>query len=276
MISGSIDGYCPERPPDGHTVSTCYVLSRVARLSKDMSKTKILVVEADLSLSNVLESTLSNSGYQVYCAHDGQDGLAQAHAKNPGLVILADVLPMVDGIEACRRLRAEPLTREMPIMMLTAKTEEADQLNAFSAGADDYVIKPFSVRVLVERVKSLLRRRELELGGADVVTVGRVSVDRVKHQAMVDEGPLDLTPSEFRLLDTMIRQPGRAFDRTELIDLALGADTMVLERTIDVHIRSLRKKMGDASGAVETVRGIGYRFSDSDTASDIASDTTQA
>jgi two-component system phosphate regulon response regulator PhoB len=178
---------------------------------------------------------------------------------------LADVLPVVNGIEACHQLRAAPSTREMPIMMLTAKTDETDQLNAFSVGADDYVIKPFSVRVLMERVKSLLRRRELELGGADIVTVGRVSVDRIKHRASVDDGPLDLTPSEFRLLDTMIRQAGRAFDRTELIDLALGADTMVLERTIDVHIRSLRKKMGDAAAAVETVRGIGYRFGDSKT-----------
>ena len=136
-----------------------------------MSKIKILVIEADLSLSNVLEFNLSNSGYEVCCVHDGQDGLVQARSKKPDLVILADVLPVVDGLEACRQLRAEPLTREMPIMMLTAKTEEADQLNAFSVGADDYVIKPFSVRVLVERVKSLLRRRELELGGADVVTV---------------------------------------------------------------------------------------------------------
>ena len=231
-----------------------------------MSKPNILVVEADLSLSNVLESNLSNSGYEVLCARDGKDGLSHARSKRPDLVILADVLPVVDGLEVCRQLRAEPLTREIPIMMLTAKTEEMDQLTAFSVGADDYVIKPFSVRVLVERVKSLLRRRELELCGADVVTVGRVSVDRVKHLASVDEGPLDLTPSEFRLLETMIRQPGRAFDRTELIDLALGADTMVLERTIDVHIRSLRKKMGDAADVVETVRGIGYRFSDSKTA----------
>lgn len=230
-----------------------------------MSRIKILVVEADLSLSNVLEFNLSNSGYEVSCARDGQEGLVQVRAQRPELVILADVLPVVDGIEACRQLRADPSTRETPIMMLTAKTEDADQLNAFSAGADDYVIKPFSVRVLMERVKSLLRRRELELGGADVVTVGRVSVDRIKHLALVDEVSLDLTPSEFRLLDTMMRQPGRAFDRTELIDLALGADTMVLERTIDVHIRSLRKKLGAAAQAVETVRGIGYRFNDTKT-----------
>ena len=112
----------------------------------------------------------------------------------------------------------------------------------------------------MERMKSLLRRRERDLGGADVVTIGRIGVDRIKHQASIDQKPLDLTPSEFRLLDTMMRQPGRAFDRTELIDLALGTDAMVLERTIDVHIRSLRKKMGDAAQSVETVRGIGYRF----------------
>ena len=170
------------------------------------------------------------------------------------------MLPVRDGVEVCRELRAESTTRETPIMMLTAKSEETDQLIGFSVGADDYVVKPFSVRVLMERMKSLLRRRDRDIGGADVVTIGRVTVDRIKHRASVDQSPLDLTPSEFRLLDTMIRQPGRAFDRTELIDMALGADTMVLERTIDVHIRSLRKKMGEVADAVETVRGIGYRF----------------
>lgn len=225
-----------------------------------MPKTKILVVEDDRSLANVLEYNLTNSGYEVFCAHDGQDGLNQARAKDPDLIILDVMIPVVDGIETCRQLRAEQATRETPIMMLTAKSEETDQLIGFSVGADDYVVKPFSVRVLLERIKSLLRRRDRDLGGADVVSIGRVKVDRIKHRASIDDRPLDLTPSEFRLLDTMIRQPGRAFDRTELIDLALGADTMVLERTIDVHIRSLRKKMGDACGAVETVRGIGYRF----------------
>jgi two-component system phosphate regulon response regulator PhoB len=228
-----------------------------------MPKTKILVVEDDRSLANVLEYNLTNSGYEVFAAHDGQDGLNQARAKAPDLIVLDVMIPVIDGIETCRQLRAEQATRETPIMMLTAKSEETDQLIGFSVGADDYVVKPFSVRVLLERIKSLLRRRDRDLGGADVVSIGRVTVDRVKHRASIDDRPLDLTPSEFRLLDTMIRQPGRAFDRTELIDLALGADTMVLERTIDVHIRSLRKKMGDACTAVETVRGIGYRFGDS-------------
>ena len=226
-----------------------------------MLKSKILVIEEDRSLVEVLENNLTNSGYEVFCAYDGQSGLNQARSKSPDLIILDAVLPVVDGVEVCRELRAVAATRETPIMMLTtAKSEESDQLIGFSSGADDYVEKPFSVRVLMERMKSLLRRRERDLGGADVVTIGRIGVDRIKHQASIDQKPLDLTPSEFRLLDTMMRQPGRAFDRTELIDLALGTDAMVLERTIDVHIRSLRKKMGDAAQSVETVRGIGYRF----------------
>ena len=231
-----------------------------------MPKIKILVVEDDRSLANVLEYNLTNSGYEVFCAHDGQDGLNQARAKAPDMIILDVMIPVIDGVETCRQLRAEQATRETPIMMLTAKSEETDQLIGFSVGADDYVVKPFSVRVLLERIKSLLRRRDRDAGGADVVAIGAVTVDRTKHRASVNDKPMDLTPSEFRLLDTMIRQPGRAFDRTELIDLALGADTMVLERTIDVHIRSLRKKMGDAANSIETVRGVGYRFGENNEA----------
>ena len=226
-----------------------------------MRKSKILVIEEDRSLVEVLENNLTNSGYEVFCAYDCQSGLNQARSINPDLIILDAVLPVVDGVEVCRELRAVAATRETPIMMLTTtKSEETDQLIGYSSGADDYVEKPFSVRVLMERMKSLLLRRDRQLGGADIVEMGRVGVDRIKHQASIDKKPLDLTPSEFRLLDTMMRQPGRAFDRTELIDLALGTDAMVLERTIDVHIRSLRKKMGDAANTIETVRGIGYRF----------------
>ena len=226
-----------------------------------MLKSKILVIEEDRSLVEVLENNLTNSGYEVFCAYDGQSGLNQARSIDPDLIILDAMLPVVDGVEVCRELRAVAATRETPIMMLTTtKSEETDQLIGYSSGADDYVEKPFSVRVLMERMKSLLLRRDRQLGGADIVEMGRVGVDRIKHQASIDKKPLDLTPSEFRLLDTMMRQPGRAFDRTELIDLALGTDAMVLERTIDVHIRSLRKKMGDAANTIETVRGIGYRF----------------
>ncbi|MCL4161599.1 UNVERIFIED_CONTAM: hypothetical protein GTU68_064422 [Idotea baltica] len=222
---------------------------------------KILIVEDDRSLASVLEYNFESAGYDVYCAHDGQDALNQARSKNPDVIILDLMIPVVDGIEVCRQLRSESATRQTPIMMLTAKAEETDQLIGFSVGADDYVVKPFSVRVLLERVKSLCRRNErFQTGGSDLISSGGISIDRLKHRASIDGSPIDLTPSEFRLLDTLIRNAGRAFDRMELIESALGGDTLVSERTIDVHVRSLRKKMGHLAEYIQTVRGVGYRF----------------
>ena len=225
-----------------------------------MPKSKILVVEDDRSLASVLEYNLSNAGYEPIIAYDGQDGLNQARLKLPDLIVLDWMLPIVDGLEVCRRLRAVPETNSTPIIMLTAKGEETDQLVGFNVGADDYVVKPYSMKILLERVKSLLRRHERQEGSTDLVSRSGITIDRLKHRVSLDGKTLDLTPSEFRLLDTLIRQPGRAFDRSELIDAALGADTLVLERTIDVHIRSLRKKLGDQEKLIQTVRGIGYRF----------------
>jgi two-component system phosphate regulon response regulator PhoB len=171
------------------------------------------------------------------------------------------MLPIIDGVEVCRRLRSKPETATAIIIMLTAKTEEADQLIGFSVGADDYVTKPFSVRVLMERIKALQRRKTAKLDDDnDIVTRAGITLDRRRYRVNVDGQLVELTKSEFRLLDTLIRQPGRAFDRTELIDSALGEDTLVLERTIDVHIRALRKKIGPNADAIETVRGVGYRF----------------
>lgn len=238
----------------------------VVNLRGAMPRTRILVIEDDRAIAEVIEYNFAQQGYEVYCAHDGQDGLNQARSKPPDLILLDLMIPVIDGVETCRQLRADPLTREIPIMMLTAKSEEMDQLIGFSVGADDYVVKPFSVRIVLERVKSLLRRNSRAAGtGSDIVVVGGVTMDRLKHRVSVEGRPIDLTPSEFRLLDTLIRCPGRAFDRSELIDSALGEDTLVLERTIDVHIRSLRKKLGERSDAVETVRGVGYRFRDVET-----------
>jgi two-component system phosphate regulon response regulator PhoB len=228
-----------------------------------MAKSKILIVEDDRSLSGILEYNLTNAGFEVFAAYDGQDALNQARLKMPNAVLLDVMLPVFDGMEVCRRLRAAPETRELPILMLTARGEETDQLVGFSVGADDYMVKPFSVKILLERLKSLLRRHQSSQShGHDVVCKAGVTIDRTKHRVTMEGKPVDLTPSEFRLLDTMIRQPGRAFDRGELIDAALGADTLILERTIDVHIRSLRKKMGDGNQLIQTVRGIGYRFQD--------------
>lgn len=228
-----------------------------------MAKTRILIVEDDRALASVVEYNLVQSGYDVIVTHDGQDGLNQAKLKLPDLILLDLMVPVIDGLEVCRRLRSGSDTAAIPVIMLTAKSEETDQVVGYSVGADDYVTKPFSVKVLMERIKSLLRRQSRQAAGTtDILSFAGITVDRVKHRIELDGVPMDLTPSEFRLLDTFIRQPGRAFDRSELIDAALGADTLVLERTIDVHIRSLRKKLGDSADLIQTVRGIGYRFND--------------
>ena len=226
-----------------------------------MAKTKVLVVEDDRSLAEVLQYNWEQNGYEVYCAHDGQDGLNQARLQLPEIIVLDVMIPVLDGLEVCKMLRANPSTNDIPIVMLTAKSEETDQLVGFSVGADDYVVKPFSVKILLQRIKTILRRQERGKNvGLEVVDRSGIVVDRVKHRVTVQGRTLDLTPSEFRLLDTLIRQPGRAFGRNELIDAALGADTLVLERTIDVHIRSLRKKLDTMADTIQTVRGIGYRF----------------
>ncbi|MBP88541.1 MAG: DNA-binding response regulator [Planctomycetaceae bacterium] len=174
------------------------------------------------------------------------------------------MLPIIDGIDVCRRLRADATTRDMLIVMLTAKAEELDELVGFSLGADDYVTKPFSVKVLLERIKALLRRTRKEPGDGDVISCHDVVIDRSRHRVTSQGKLLELTRSEFRLLETLIRQPGRVFQRSELIDAALGDDAIVMERTIDVHIRALRSKLGDNAVVIETVRGVGYRFRDLD------------
>ena len=227
-----------------------------------MAKATILIVEDDRSLADVLDYNLRQDGYETFVATDGQDGLNQSKLRAPDLVVLDLMLPVIDGLEICRRIRADPVTRQQLVLMLTAKGEETDQVAGFSVGADDYVAKPFSVKVLLERVRALLRRNQPNAKNGDVLVSQGVMVDRERHRVTVDEEVLDLTPSEFGLLQALIRQPGRVFSRSELIDAALGGDSLVLERTIDVHIRALRKKLHEHADLVETVRGVGYRFRD--------------
>jgi two-component system phosphate regulon response regulator PhoB len=227
-----------------------------------MAKARILIIEDDLSLSEVLTYNLRSEGYEVTLAHDGQDGLTRAQLTAPDLIILDIMLPVIDGIDVCRRLRSDSATRDVLILMLTAKSEELDELVGLSLGADDFVTKPFSVKVLLERIKALLRRRQPEVVEGSVINCQGIVIDRSRHKATSAGQSLDLTRSEFRLLDTLIRQPGRVFQRSELIDAALGEDTIVMERTIDVHIRALRRKLGAHADVIETVRGVGYRFRD--------------
>lgn len=226
-----------------------------------MSTTKVLVVEDYGPLAETLEYQLKRAGYEVYRAGDGRDGVDQAKLYLPDLVVLDIDLPILSGVEVCKQLRADPKTRETLILMLSAMGEESDQVVGFAVGADDYVVKPVeSYKVLLQRIKALLRRRDPVLDDHESVTHHNVTVDRRRFIVSVNETQLKLTKSEFRLLDALIRQPGRAFARSELVDSALGEDTIVLDRTIDVHVRALRKKMDDAADLIETVRGIGYRF----------------
>jgi two-component system phosphate regulon response regulator PhoB len=234
-----------------------------------MAQPKILIVEDDRSLAEVLAYNLKQAGYEVLLSYDGQDGLTQARLRMPDVIVLDLMLPVLEGEEVCRRLRSDPATRDILIIMLTAKSEESDELVGFSVGADDYVSKPFKVKVLLERIKALRRRRAPSGEGEEVTSCQGVMIDRLRHRATAHGKAVQLTRSEFRLLDTLIRQPGRVFQRSELIDAALGEDTMVMERTIDVHIRALRRKLADNADLIETVRGVGYRFRDPEAVEDL-------
>ena len=227
----------------------------------EANKRQVLVIEDDSAIAEVLEYNLEREGYDVERSSDGRDGLRVARSGMPDLVILDLMLPGIDGIEICRELRSDKATKNIPILMLTAKSEETDQIIGFSVGADDYVTKPFSVKVLMQRVRVLMsRRQKTSESEEDSLELHGIRLDRVAHQVFCDDKPLPLTPTEYRLLETMMRQPGRAFTRNDLLNSAVGNDTIVLERTIDVHIRSLRQKLGEVSATIETVRGIGYRF----------------
>ncbi|NBU75173.1 MAG: DNA-binding response regulator [Planctomycetes bacterium] len=220
---------------------------------------KILVIEDEKALADVLGYNLRREGYDVTLAYDGQEGLKQASAKLPDLIVLDLMLPTISGTEVLRELRSSDRTREIPVIILTAKAEEADQVVGFTLGADDYVTKPFSVKVLIQRIKAVKRRSEGTTEPEDQITHGNVRIDRIRHRAFVDDRELDLTPTEFRLLEIMLKSPGRAFTRQQLMDGSIGEGAVVLERTIDVHVKTLRRKMGEIE-LIETVRGVGYRL----------------
>ena len=227
-----------------------------------MSKKKVLVVEDDRPLAEALAYNLQRSGFDVTLATDGREAVNMSRVAFHDVVLLDLMLPELDGLEVCRRMRSHASTRDSLVIMLTAKAEEVDQLIGFSVGADDYVTKPFSVKVLLQRIKALLRRQEGPVNDSDVIVSQGLMIDRLSHRATIGDQPMTLTKSEFALLEVLARHQGRAFSRAELIDAALGDDAIVLERTIDVHIRAVRKKLGQYANLVETVRGVGYRFRD--------------
>lgn len=224
-----------------------------------MPKPRVLIVEDERTLVKALEYNLQREGYETSSSHDGNEGLRKAQILLPDVLLLDIMLPGKSGLEVLQELRAGERTRDIPVILITARSEEMDQVEGFAKGADDYVTKPFHMKVLLQRVRTQLRRREGPPDAADRFEHQGLVIDKVRHRATMNGEPLDLTPTEFRLLECMVRQPGRAFSRRELMDASILEGSIVLERTIDVHIKTLRRKIGDAD-LIETVRGVGYRM----------------
>jgi len=199
-------------------------------------------------------------GFEVSSALDGESGLAAALREKPDLVVVDLMLPGIDGLEVCRALRANERTAEIPVIMLTAKTSESDRVVGLELGADDYVTKPFSPRELAARIKAVLRRVTQRQTTVDFIRHGDLSIDLIRHEVVCGDKSVDLTATEFRLLQFLASRPGRVYSRGEIIDAALGKDVAVLDRTIDVHVMALRRKLGRCGAWIETIRGFGYKF----------------
>jgi two-component system phosphate regulon response regulator PhoB len=219
----------------------------------------VLVVEDEDALSELLQYNLKKEGFRVSVAADGEEALMLVEERQPDVVVLDWMLPKVSGIEVCRRLRSRQESRNLPIIMLTARGEEADRIRGLDTGADDYVVKPFLMKELFARVRAVLRRIRPGLA-EDKVMVGDISIDRVAHRVTRSETEVHLGPTEFRLLDYLIQHPGRVFSREQLLDAVWGSDVYVEARTVDVHIGRLRKALNKAGDGdpIRTVRSAGY------------------
>lgn len=226
-----------------------------------MSKGKsILIVEDEGDLAETIKFHLDREGYVCRRSMDGQSALAEAQARPPDLVLLDRMLPRLSGDDVVARLKRDSRTARIPVIMLTAKAADEDELVGFALGADDYVRKPFAMKLLLARVASVLRRDEVAGQEREVLAVGPLTLDRGRHEVTVDGVAVGLTAMEFRILAVMMAGNGRVLEREQLIDQVLGVGAAVTNRTIDVHIAALRKKLGRAAGWVQTVRGVGYTY----------------
>ena len=226
-----------------------------------MAKEAVLVVEDDEHIRELLTHNLKKEGYRVSAVESGEEGLKAALRELPDLVVLDLMLPGLDGLEVCRALRQNPKTRHVPILMATAKGEEADIVAGLELGADDYITKPFSPRVLVARIRAVLRRKALEQQPESApLKVHDLEMHPGRHEALIDGVSTPLTATEFRVLHLLARRPGWVFTRYQIVDAVHGEDYPVTERSVDVQIAGLRKKLGAAGAYIETVRGVGYRF----------------
>jgi len=229
-----------------------------------MRKTTLLVIEDDPDIVELVRYNLEREGFRVLVVTDGEKGLAEATRLQPDLVLLDLMLPGLDGLEVCRRLRAMDSTRGIPVLVLTAKGEESDVVVGLEMGADDYLTKPFSPRELIARVRALLRRaqRTGDESSKHRVELPGLVLDLTRYEVLHEGDPVPLTRAEFRLLWTLAQRPGRVYSRNELVDEITAGEALIVDRNVDVHVSSIRKKLGNAGKLIATVRGVGYKCMD--------------
>jgi two-component system, OmpR family, alkaline phosphatase synthesis response regulator PhoP len=226
-----------------------------------MAKEKILVVDDEEDILELIRFNLVREGYKVLCAPSGEEAMNIGQSEIPDLMVLDLMLPGIDGLEVTRILKNDSRTKDIPIVMLTAKGEEADIVTGLELGADDYITKPFSPRVLVARVRAVLRRQSKEYKEeTPVLRIHDMVIHPGRHEVLIDGKPVQLTLTEFGILEYLARRPGWVFTRTQIVDAVKGEDYYVTDRSVDVQIVGLRKKLGTAGTYIETVRGVGYRF----------------
>ena len=229
-----------------------------------MNKTKILVIEDESDVRELITYNLAANGFDTDCAGDGQTGFDKATIGSFDVVILDLMLPKLDGFTVCRKLRANPSTANLPVIMLTARGEESDIVMGLESGADDYITKPFSPKILIARINAVLRRPQKDVNARKnpdgIIKIHDLNIDTKKYQVTVADKPVKLTTTEFGLLSFLAARPGWVFTRYQIVDAVHGADYPVTDRSVDVQIVGLRKKLGECGNYIETVRGVGYRF----------------
>ena len=226
-----------------------------------MSGETVLVVDDEENIRELVKYNLDQEGYRVTTVGSGEEALQCVRTNVPDLIILDLMLPGIDGLDVCRELKNDSKTAHIPVVMLTVKGEESDIVIGLELGADDYITKPFSPKILLARLKAVLRRRKSEpIGETDVLTFGDLMIHPGRYEVLVQGKPIKLTSTEFRILHLMARRPGWVFTRYQIVDAARGEDAAVTDRSVDFHITSLRRKLGPCSDYIETVWGVGYRF----------------
>jgi DNA-binding response OmpR family regulator len=228
-----------------------------------LNRRKIVVIEDERDIVEVISYNLTREGYNVLAVDRGDESINLIRNQSPSLIILDLMLPGMDGLSVCRQLKSDPLVKDIPVIIISAKGEESDIVIGLEMGADDYLTKPFSPRELLARVKAVLRRGQVkESQSKERIVLQNLTIDVARHEVRVDDEMVSLTATEFKILHQLAAHPGRAFTREQLLNRVLGMGVVVVDRNIDVHIRSVRKKLGDAAQLIQTIRSVGYRILD--------------